>query len=319
MSDAGSSTHICGHRDWFTDYKKYRTPTEMQGVGKAKVLCFGEGTVQVEAYIDKRWLPLIIHNVKHVPGAWNLFSELQYLNQLRKNQRGWYLKRKYNRDQFMNEHTYEVCPMAAKDDTQLIQFMIFREPRSRILMALQPKPGVSRSKWWHERFGHMSIDKIRKSVLNKAIKGVPLEDLKDNFQCLVCDQAKMKRRPYPRKPLSDQYGPGERWHIDIADGGGLAYDKSKYILVCKDEAIGYKILYYLKKKSEAQKCMKSLIEWVYTQVGVKVKSNREIKDFCQKRGIEHHMSAPYHPQSNGVVERENRTNQEGIIINKRHP
>ena len=42
--------------------------------------------------------------------------------------------------------------------------------------------------------------------------------------------------------------------------------------------------------------------------------NAKIKTLCKTRGIEHHLSAPDHPQSNGVVERENRTNQEYVQI-----
>ena len=35
--------------------------------------------------------------------------------------------------------------------------------------------------------------------------------------------------------------------------------------------------------------------------------NQALDVFCLSKGIEHHFSAPYEPQQNGVAERENRT------------
>ena len=178
--------------------------------------------------------------------------------------------------------------------------------------------------YWHERFGHISIRKIRESVRRGAIIGVPMADLAREVNCIHCAKSNMTRTPYKRVPLRNDYKPGEKWHIDIAYGGKVTgIDRSKYILVCKDDATGYKILYFLMTKDQAIKCIISLVEWVYTQKDrTLVKAimtdqgtencNREIDDLCHRRGIEHHLSAPAHPQSNGVVERENRTNQEGI-------
>ncbi|CAL8102140.1 unnamed protein product [Orchesella dallaii] len=41
----------------------------------SKVMALGQGTVKLEAYINKKWIPVTIENVLHVPSAMNLFSE----------------------------------------------------------------------------------------------------------------------------------------------------------------------------------------------------------------------------------------------------
>ena len=174
----------------------------------------------------------------------------------------------------------------------------------------------------------MSLRKLRDSVETLrcgAIVGVPLSELQSDINCLPCSKEHMVRTPYKKLELPDDYKPGERWHIDVAHGGKVTgHDGSNSILVCKDDATGYKILYTISSKTQVPDCTATLVEWVYTQRNIKVKAlmtdrgtenvNAKIKNLCKTRGIEHHLSAPDHPQSNGVVERENRTTQEYVQI-----
>ena len=94
---------------------------------------------------------------------------------------------------YKNDELNREGPRALRDDAQ---YMKFRLPRTGILMALQESNAMSRAQFWHERFGHVSIQKIRKSVPEGAITAIPLKDLAGEFQCLSCEQAKMKRKPF---------------------------------------------------------------------------------------------------------------------------
>lgn len=59
----------------------------------------------------------------------------------------------------------------------------------------------------------------------------------------------------------------------------------------------------LKEKSEATK---TSVKTLRTDRGGEFHSH-EFKIFCAKHGINRHLTAPYSPQQNGVVERRNRT------------
>ena len=128
----------------------------------------------------------------------------------------------------------------------------------------------------------------------------------------------MIKKPFPKQPMKNDYGPGELWHCDIAYAGKTAStDGSKHILVCKDDATGYKILYYISTKDQATKCLLQHIEWGLTNRKVLVRAlhtdngsenaNKIVREVCQKRGIEHHLSPARTPRMNSVVERENRS------------
>ena len=119
----------------------------------------------------------------------------------------------------------------------------------------------------------MSLRKLRDSVRCGAIVGSPLSELQSHINCLPCTKAHMVHSPYKKLSLRDDYKPGERWHIDVAHGGKITgYDGSNAILVCKDDATGYKILYPIASKTQVPDCKATLVEWVYAQRNIRVKA-----------------------------------------------
>ena len=140
LSDSGSSDHICGNRDWFTEYHKFKEPIRVETVA-SHVKCPGFGTVRVEAYINTKWRPLVLENVLYVPGAWNLFSVDQFLKKLDAVHHDWYLRNTYDEAYYLNETTREWGPTAVRNDRRYTraQFMVFRAPQERKLKASQPR------------------------------------------------------------------------------------------------------------------------------------------------------------------------------------
>ena len=59
-------------------------------------------------------------------------------------------------------------------------------------------------------------------------------------------------------------------------------------------------------KKLAEKETKATLKTLRTDRGGEFLSH-EFRDYCDKNGINRHLTAPYSPQQNGVVERRNRT------------
>ena len=109
-------------------------------------------------------------------------------------------------------------------------------------------------------------------------------------------------------------------HSDICDlklvqtRGG-----NKYFITFVDDSTKYCYVYLLKSKDEAIEKFFLYKNKVENQLNKKLKVLRSDRggeyespfvDFCAQHGIIHETTTPYSPQSNGMVERKNRTLKE---------
>ncbi|GJZ02728.1 retrovirus-related pol polyprotein from transposon TNT 1-94 [Tanacetum coccineum] len=99
------------------------------------------------------------------------------------------------------------------------------------------------------------------------------------------------------------------------------YGGNRYTLIIVDDYSRYTWTRFLKDKTEALDQFKIFSKKIQNQLGCTIVSIRidhgrefdnDVKfgEFCNANGITHNFSAPRTPQSNGVVERKNRTLQE---------
>ncbi|GJU57417.1 retrovirus-related pol polyprotein from transposon TNT 1-94 [Tanacetum coccineum] len=109
----------------------------------------------------------------------------------------------------------------------------------------------------------------------------------------------------------DLFGPSTVW----------SYGGNRYTLVIVDDYSRYTWTRFLKDKTEAIDQFEIFSRKIQNQLGCSIVSIRtdhgrefdnevQFGEFCNANGITHNFSAPRTPQSNGVVERKNRTLQE---------
>ncbi|GKE23207.1 retrovirus-related pol polyprotein from transposon TNT 1-94 [Tanacetum coccineum] len=100
-----------------------------------------------------------------------------------------------------------------------------------------------------------------------------------------------------------------------------SYGVNRYTLVIVDDYSRYTWTRFLNDKAEAFNQLKYLVGKFKNQLGFSIVSIRtdhdrefdnevQFEEFCNANDITHNFSAPRTPQSNGVVERKNRTLQE---------
>src|SRR5436853_697372 len=167
----------------------------------------------------------------------------------------------------------------------------------------------------HEMGGHFGIDTTYNKIAKRYYwKGI-YEDTKEYVKfCDNCQRRGQKGEKSYLNPI-EVGEPFERIGIDFVRPLEKTRRRNRYILVTTD---------YLTKWPEA-KAMKdatatNVVKFIYEVIicrhgcpkiilsdrGTHFR-NKLVEELCEKFEIKHKLSAPYHPQTNGLVERFNRT------------
>jgi hypothetical protein len=114
----------------------------------------------------------------------------------------------------------------------------------------------------------------------------------------------------------------ELLHMDLFGPSAVrSYGGNRYTLVIVDDYSRYTWTRFLSDKTEAFEKFEIFSKMIQNKLGCSIVSIRtdhgrefdnevQFGKFCDKNGISHNFSAPRTPQSNGVVERKNRSLQE---------
>uniref|UniRef100_A0ACD5U8P7 Uncharacterized protein n=1 Tax=Avena sativa TaxID=4498 RepID=A0ACD5U8P7_AVESA len=205
--------------------------------------------------------------------------------------------------------------------------LVAKVPRSRNrlyivhLRIVQPvclAAHVDDEAWrWHSRFAHQSFDSLEKMSRNGMVRGMPAIRHVEQL-CEACIAGKHRRASFPAVAKYRAAEPLELVHADLcgpitpATIGG-----KRYFLLMVDNHSRYMWLTLLKTKgeaaaairrfqAEAQKESKRPLRVLRTDRGGEFTAT-EFADWCSAHDITRHLTAPYSPQQNGVVERRNQT------------
>lgn len=328
--DSEATDHMTHDRSLFVTYNKYSGSRVVKygGVTGAQRIT-GIGTIKVESIVENgRTVDLLIQDVLHVPGSRrNLISTCQASEQ---GYFGW--------------HDSEIYKLVNKKTgkTSLIGKSIGRIFYANI-KVLKPECSLSEADEltiWHQRLGHINKDTIRK-VFTKEIAS----DLKGNFpvsnnqtvldkiDCESCKLSKQVKTAVPRASQPRTKSVGEKLHVDICGPlGAQTISGHEYFILFKDEYSTFRWIHFMKSRVEAFDHIKRCINAIESEFDYKVKklvsdrgseftSNRT-QEYLLNKGIVHIVSAPFTPQQNGLIERDNRTVAESttaMLFHKKLP
>nr|GEU86225.1 reverse transcriptase domain-containing protein [Tanacetum cinerariifolium] len=174
---------------------------------------------------------------------------------------------------------------------------------------------------WHRRLGHANMRLIQSLASKELVRNLP----KLKFDQHICDACKIgiqAHASHKAKNVVSMTRCLELLHMDLFDPSAVrSYEGNCYTLVIVDDYSRYTWTRFLKDKTEAFDQFKIFRRKIQNQLGCSIMSIRtdhsrefdnkvQFGEFCNANGITHNFLAPRTPQSNGVVERKNRTLQE---------
>lgn len=78
--------------------------------------------------------------------------------------------------------------------------------------------------------------------------------LKKKDDCDFCHLGKQTISPHPIRGRRECL-PGQRFHTDVCHIGVTSWNKCKYFLTLKDEASGYRRVFFMRSKEEVSKIL----------------------------------------------------------------
>ncbi|GJR12907.1 retrovirus-related pol polyprotein from transposon TNT 1-94 [Tanacetum coccineum] len=300
IQDSGYTRHMTENKDLFSSYKPFDGGNVLFGSNtKSKII--GKGTISHNS--------LTINDVSHVE---NLSFNLLSIGQIC--------------DKKCNVLFSETGSKIIKNGITLGKG-IRKNGLYIMKMGNSPKDALcltsidDTSTLWHRRLGHANMRLIQSLSSKELVRNLPKLKFEKHF-CDACNVGKQVHESHKAKNMVSTSKCLELLHMDLFGPSAVqSYGGNFYTLVIVDDYSRYTWTRFLKHKNEAFDHFEILSKKIQNQKGcpiisIRTDHGREFDNevqfgaFCDANGITHNFSAPRTPQSNGVVERKNRTLQE---------
>ncbi|GJT91333.1 retrovirus-related pol polyprotein from transposon TNT 1-94 [Tanacetum coccineum] len=169
--------------------------------------------------------------------------------------------------------------------------------------------------------GHANMHLIQSLASKELVRNLPKLKFDQHF-CDACKIGKQVHASHKAKNILSTTRYLELLLIDLFGPSTIrSYGGNRYTLVIVDDYYRYTWTRFLKDKTKAFDQFEIFSKKIQNQLGCIIVSIRtdhgrefdnevQFGEFCNANGITHNFSAPRTPQSNGMVERKNRTLQE---------
>ena len=299
--DSGAFTHMTGREEWFT--KLLPADENVTIADGTTVKGTGRGNILIRTFDGRNWEENTLTDVLYIPEfGYSLFSFSAC------GKRGF--------DIHMDGTSVRV---KRNGRTHLIGHerngmfeMVIQLAGSKALVSEKPSLDL-----WHLRLAHISEGTIKSMMEQGIVEGMDGNTAGSLSFCEGCQYGGMSQKPAKTKEGRDCL-PGEVMHMDIMGPLPESLGRRQYVLCFKDEASSMTRIFFLREKSEALDSVKTVIREVsndFTAGRMKVLRSDNAKEFTSKElktlllaeGVKQEFSPPHTPQSNGFIERDNRT------------
>ncbi|GJT42470.1 retrovirus-related pol polyprotein from transposon TNT 1-94 [Tanacetum coccineum] len=193
------------------------------------------------------------------------------------------------------------------------------KPKDQICLATIDE----NSTLWHRRLGHANMRLIQSLASKELVRNLPMLKFDQHF-CDACKIGKQAHVSHKAKNIVSTTRCLELLHMNLFGPSAVrSYGGNRYTLVIVDDYSRYTWTRFLKDKTKAFDQFEIFSKKIQNQLGCTIVSIRtdhgrefdnevQFGEFCDANGITHNFLAPCTPQSNGVVERNNKTLQEMI-------
>lgn len=298
ITDSGASRHMTYRREWLTEFKP--TDGEVVSLGNSEQCkVTGNGTVTVDKWVDSEWKSARIENVLLVPDIKrNLFSVGAYA---KKGYSATFEQRVIFEKEGKVQARSQELGLKQTNDIYRVFFKAAANPD-----GYEAHVASTDLRTWHEMLGHINAEQLKTILTSDAVKGVKLTNKKDFF-CEACQYGKAHKLTFNSSTSERHWTPGELVHTDVCGPfSETSLGGARYYLLFIDEATDYRVVYFIKHKSDVCEKLKEFDRMVENKYGHSVKIlradngreyvNDQVKKYLKSQGIKLENTTPYTPQ-----------------------
>lgn len=300
VADSGCTHHMSPHKELFNHFSLtgYQGMVQLANSKSVKVMGIGEIMTAYGKLQNVYYVPELSHNLFSISTASS--CGLTHLG---------------SKDKIQFYHGDKELFTAHLENKIYILDLKVKKP-----IKIKGLANAATIEDWHHRFGHVSMDTLKKMITRKAVDGLEVKGQATQV-CENCTLNKCTRVHHPPRTTEKSKVAGTVLHIDTAGPSPVeSRGKSKYLMLCKDEFSKYRQVAFMKTKDQIPDQVKLLISQSILETGNQVLKivtdngseyvNKNLESYYRQRGIIHQRSAPYTANQNGLIERDIRTIKE---------
>lgn len=302
--DSGATSHMTYRRESLFDFQEINDNIFVVLGNGQELAIKGKSNVKIKKLVNNKWIEAVIVDVLYVPNLnKNLFSEGVITK------RGMKIVKKGIYANIFENNMLTASAIRKENNLYHMQFQTVVVQEANVVT----KESLRR---WHERLGHLNIKSIKDMVSKSLISGIELTDV-EKFFCESCMYGKQHKLYFtPSKHIKAK--PGELIYSDRCGPMSVpSVQGAKYFVLFKDDLSGYKVVFFIKHKSDTLECFKEFNRLAKNKFGNSVKilhvdnggeyCNEDFRAYLSQCGIILETTAPSTPEQNGRAEREMRT------------
>ena len=277
--DSGCTFSCCSNRNMFLEFSSIFSTLNLGNGSSIQVLGIGKVELGNGVQIDAKYVPSLKFNLLSIRALTS--QGLQVV--------------------FSEDQTCSIY-----DSDSLIQTIKIDENNLYSFHSIQSNSNLDFT-IWHRRLGHLNSKDVRRLVKIPSTS---------KQLCEPCVLSKHLSTPFHSSSYHSK-NVLECIHMDLVGELPQSKEGFKYVFVLVDDYSRYAYIYLLKSKDQAFDFYVRYVTEVENLHDRRVKRirtdngrefmNSHFDQFNQSKGIIHDHTTPYTPQSNGVVERFNRT------------
>nr|GEV31156.1 hypothetical protein [Tanacetum cinerariifolium] len=157
------------------------------------------------------------------------------------------------------------------------------------LTCLVAKASADECMLWHRRLGHLNIKTMNRLVRHNLVRGLPSKCFENNHTCIACLKGKQHKASCKTKLVNSVTKPLYTLHMDLFSPTSVSSLNHKWNFITNIENLNELRVKIIRCNNRGEF------------------RNKEMNDFCSRKGIKREFSNARTPQQNGVAKRRNKT------------